>query len=262
MQEEKQLQNMVAIPSGIFLRGSTESPDEEPMKYITISSFAIDTTPVTNHMFRNFIEAKGYQKSIYWTVEGWEFIQQIGASYPNYWYDDHWNQDNHPVTGVSWWEAMAYAHFVGKTLPTEAQWEYACKGPGNRKYPWGDEEPTEEYANFAPNCDPVELQRSSTSVYAHPNNISVFGCIDMAGNLAEWCLDNWSPNYLYDETNVDPLFETHEKDYHVARGGCGLHNEIFLRCSSRDSYPPTVRDNLIGFRCVSNNILIQKGEKL
>lgn len=117
-------------------------------------------------------------------------------------------------------------------------------------YPWGEEAPTLDHANFAPGCEPVE--RKPTPVEAHAKNVSPFGCIDMAGNLAEWCLDNYWPNYGYEGAEgPDPIYVADEEDEHVARGGCGLHSEDYLRCSSRDCYPPGLRDNLIGFRCVS-----------
>ncbi|MDE3841134.1 protein NirV (plasmid) [Bacillus methanolicus] len=253
-QVKNQLDNMIVIPGGTFLRGSNESPDEQPVKSVTLHPFAIDKTPVTNKQFRVFVEAGGYENPVFWLPKGWEYIKTNNIKYPNYWYDDHFNQDDHPVTGVSWWEAMAFATFVGKTLPTEAQWEYACKGTDQRKYPWGNEEPTSDHANFAVDCDPEELNRSSTSVYAFPKNKSFFGCLDMAGNFAEWCLDNVSLNYEWDETRVNPLYLTQEEDYHIVRGGCGLHNEDFMRCTARDYYPVSVRDNLISFRCVINLI--------
>lgn len=249
-----ELNSMIVIPGGSYLRGSTRSPDEQPIKLVTLDPFAIDRIPVTNRQFRLFLESGGYDNPNVWEEKGWDYINKNNIKYPNYWFDDHFNQDDHPVTGVSWWEAKAYATFVGKELPTEAQWEYACKGTDHRLYPWGNEEPTLEYANFAIDCDPEELDRSSTSVFAHPKNKSFFGCLDMAGNLAEWCLDHASTNYEWDETGVNPLYQTPQDDYYIVRGGCGLHNEDFMRCSARDHYPATVRDNLIGFRCVDNNI--------
>lgn len=225
--------DMIIIPGGSFYRGSEDSPDEQPVRKVELSTFAIDRTPVTNKQFRIFVENGGYKNPQYWTPKGWEYITVNNIELPNYWNDDHFNQDDQPVTGVSWWEAMAFAKFMGKTLPTEAQWEYACKGTDQRKYPWGNEEPTLEYANYSIDCDPDELHRKSTSVFAFEKNRSFFGCIDMAGNMAEWCLDNQSIDYSWDQTGVDPIYLTTEEDYHMVRGGCGLHNEDFMRCSTR-----------------------------
>lgn len=241
---------MIHIPGGVLIRGSTEFPDEGPVAEVHLSPFAIDRTPVTNREYQNFIEAGGYSTPSFWSPEGWDFIQSRSIICPNYWEDQNWNGEYHPVTGVSFWEAMAYARFVGKTLPTEAQWEYAAKGTEQRKYPWGNEQPTLLYANFAPMCEPI--QRKSTSVFAHPMNKSYFGCLDMAGNLAEWCLDNYYRDYTYDSSLCNPMYFENASSNHVVRGGSWLHNEAYLRCTSRDHYSPGLRDNLIGFRCVKN----------
>lgn len=234
--------------------GSDQSPDEQPVRKVKMSAFAIDRVPVTNKHYREFVEVGGYRQPDFWPPEGWDYIQAFDIRYPNYWNDDHFNQDDQPVTGVSWWEAIAYATYMGKTLPTEAQWEYACKGTDGRKYPWGNEEPTPEYANYAIDCDPFDLDRSATSIYKHSKNVSFFGCLDMAGNMAEWCLDNASIHYEWDQSCTNPVYITEKTEDHIVRGGCGLHNEDFLRCTSRDYYPPSMRDNLVGFRCVINDV--------
>jgi formylglycine-generating enzyme required for sulfatase activity len=245
---QTRFEGMVQVVGGIFERGSSLSPDEQPVLKVEMSSFAIDRAPVTNKEFRAFTEAGGYRNPMYWTASGWAYIQANNIVQPTYWQDRTWNGDEFPVTGMCWWEALAYARFLGKTLPSEAQWEYACRGTDGRTYPWGKDEPTLEYANFAPMCEPVDRQPTIPGVY--PKNVSPVGCVDMAGNFAEWCLDNYWPNYNYaGAASCDPLYFMEEQDEHVVRGGCGLHSEDYLRCSSRDYYPPGVRDNLIGFRC-------------
>jgi formylglycine-generating enzyme required for sulfatase activity len=151
-----------------------------------------------------------------------------------------------PITGVSWWEALAYARWAGATLPTEAQWELAARGRDSRLYPWGDQPPDLGLANFSPDCQPVE--RVPTLANAHPQNRSPFGCEDMAGNFGEWCLDNARVGYLGDPSTTDPLYVTREQDDHIVRGGSGLHDAGALRCTSRDYYSPGLRDNMISFR--------------
>ncbi len=237
---------MCSVPAGKFRRGSTCSPDEQPEAEIELSSFYIDTTPVTNGLFGAFIDDGGYRKPSLWTPTGWSFVAEHGLQAPNYWHDPIWGVDDMPVTGVSWWEALAFARWIGKTLPTEAQWEYAWRGPAANTYPWGRDLPDLSLANYAPNAEPVD--RRPTRPDAAPRNASACGCRDLAGNFADWCLDNYTTTYQV--AGKDPLYFTDERDDHVVRGGSGLHDEDYLRCSARDSYHPGLRDNLIGFRCV------------
>jgi len=238
---------MQFIAAGTLCRGSSLSPDEEPEEFICLSEFFIDRDPVTNAQFAEFIDDGGYQKPTLWTPYGWHKAQELGLREPNYWRDPVWNSSDVPVTGVSWWEALAFARWAGKTLPTEAQWEYACKGPDAYVYPWGDEQPNPCLANYAPECEPEV--RAPTTPGHYKRNVSPFGCRDLVGNFAEWCLDNYAPRYKTAASN--PLHYTDEQGEHVVRGGCGLHDEDYLRCSARDHYPPGVRDNLIGFRCAA-----------
>ena len=165
---------------------------------------------------------------------------------PSYWHEQVWAEPDVPVTGISWWEALAFARWMHKTLPTEAQWEYACKGPYDNTYPWGEDLPDLTLANYAPAAEPID--RRPTRPDAYPRNVSGFSCRDLAGNFAEWCIDNYVVGY---HTNAkDPVCITDDQDNHVVRGGCGLHDEDYLRCAARDHYHPGLRDNLIGFRCV------------
>lgn len=242
------LSPMCPVPAGMLRRGSAESPDEQPVGDVVLAAFEIDEVPVSNAMFAQFVAAGGYNTPTLWTPAGWEFVNQHQLQHPNYWHDPVWSSDaDVPVTGVSWWEALAFARWAGRTLPTEAQWEWACRGPNGNTYPWGEEPPDLSFANFAPGCDPVE--RRPTRPDQHPRNLSAFGARDLVGNFAEWCLDNYRVGYESNSTN-DPVYITDETDDHVVRGGCGLHDEDYLRCSARDHYAPGLRDNLIGFRCV------------
>jgi len=243
---------MTLIIGDPFARGSDHCPDEAPVMEVTLHPFFMDVRPVLNRDFKAFVDGDCYQKDEYWCEHGLKFIRKFGILKPLYWNDVNWNQPDHPVTGISWYEASAYARFVGKELPTEAQWEYAAKGNDSRLYPWGNAPASPKYANYAPDCDPEELVRRSTPWDHHPQNRSPFGCMDMAGNVAEWCKDNYSPNYRWDTTGINPLCITDVTDDHIARGGSGLHDEDYMRCTSRDAYPPTVRDNIVGFRCVIN----------
>jgi gamma-glutamyl hercynylcysteine S-oxide synthase len=242
--------SMTIVPPGTFVRGSDLSPDEQPVSQITMSSFAIDIDPVCNKDFAHFIAAGGYQRPNLWVAEGWNYINTRQLTEPTYWRDPIWAEPDAPVTGVSWWEALAFARFVGKTLPTEAQWEYAARGSDARTYPWGEDEPDANLANYAPECEPID--RRPTKPGAHPAATSTFGCRDMVGNFAEWCLDSYRPFYDADSSR-DPVYLADDSTVErVVRGGSGLHDEDYLRCAARDHYPVGLRDNLIGFRCVLN----------
>jgi formylglycine-generating enzyme required for sulfatase activity len=241
------LHEWCAVPTATFPRGSEESPDEQPISLVSLSAYEIGRTPVTNAQYREFVRAGGYDRPELWTPPGWEQRQLHSWTEPNYWHDPAWSESDCPVTGVSWWEARAFAQWARACLTTEAQWEYAAKGPACRRYPWGDSHPTLDLATFADECEP--LDRRGTPVDAH-RSASPFGCVDMAGNVAEWCLDNARPTYDGDPDGIDPVYLTDERDEHIVRGGCGLHDPSYLRCTSRDYYPPGLRDNIVGFRLV------------
>lgn len=240
---------MIRLTTDGFLRGSTLFKNEMPVNRVALSPYRIDRLPVTNKRFALFVASGGYQDRHFWSEAGWRFIKSNQITEPNYWSNRRWNEPDMPVTGVSWWEAMAFARFENKSLPTEAQWEFAA-GIGRYTYPWGNEDPTQEHANFAPGCEPSELDRRATLVEELPQNIAASGCRDMAGNVGEWCLDNASSDYKWDRSCINPVYLTSEENPHIVRGGSGLHDADCLRCASRDHYPPALRDNIVGFRCV------------
>src|SRR6266852_1744400 len=100
---------MVTVPKSRFYRGSCESPDEQPAEMVMISGFLVDVAPVLNSQFKTFVESSGYLNPSLWTKAGWMFIKSKGVNEPRYWHDPNWNGDRQPVTGISWWEALAYA---------------------------------------------------------------------------------------------------------------------------------------------------------
>lgn len=180
------MRDMVLIPSGTYVMGSDESPFEQPTREVLLAAFLIDRHPVTNVDYLAFMADGGYFRREFWRDAGWNFAQQRVLTEPLYWQDDYWNGNTQPVTGVSWYEASAYATWAEKVLPTEAQWECAARGRDARRYPWGNAEPSSLLALYAVDCDPDELRRRSAPVDAHPDGTSPFGCVDMAGNVGEW----------------------------------------------------------------------------
>ncbi len=211
---------MVEIPAGEFLYG-----DNKETRRIE-APFAIDIYPVTNKQFEGFIEARGYEKEEYWSEDGLKWRNQQKVIEPRFWRDEKWNLPDHPVVGVSWYEADAFARWAGKSLPTEEQWERAARGTDGREYPWEGEFDKEK-------CNTEESGIGKTTrVTRYPNGISPAGCYDMAGNVWEWTSSK------YDEENW------------LLRGGCWGFSRNSARCAFRGRYFPYDRFNLIGFRCV------------
>ena len=211
---------MADIPAGEFLYG-----DKKEKRSIEVA-FKIDIYPVTNQRFAKFIEAKGYETDKYWSEQGLKWRDEEKVTQPSYRQDDKWNAPDHPVVGVSWYEAEAFANWAGKSLPTEIQWERAARGTDGREYPWEGEFDKEK-------CNTEESGIGKTSrVTRYPNGISPSGCYDMAGNVWEW-------------TN-----SKHEDGGYVLRGGSWYLNRFRARCADRNWGNPFGRTTDLGFRCV------------
>lgn len=184
-----ELDLMADIPAGEFIYQDGKDTIEKP--------YQIDVYPVTNGQFEQFIKAGGYRNQDYWSPEGKNWLSTERVGEPKYWKDDKWNQPEHPVVGVSYFEAKAYANWAGKRLPTEKEWERAARGTEGLNYPWGNEFDKER-------CNTKEAGIGKTTrVTRYPNGISPAGCYDMAGNVLEWT-SSW-----YDES----------EEVRVLRGG-------------------------------------------
>jgi formylglycine-generating enzyme required for sulfatase activity len=212
--------DMVNVPKGPFLYGTNKKRETIDHDYW------IDKFPVTNEKYRAFIEAGGYENQRYWSDEGWEWKTKNGISGPAYWNDIKWNKPDHPVVGVSYSDAEAYAKWAGKRLPTEQEWEKAARGDDGRQYPWG-----EEFDNSRCNSDETGIGHT-TSVTQYPSGISPYGCYDMAGNVWEWC-SSW-----YDES----------QGLRVLRGGSWNSTPVNLRVSYLYWNVADLRYLSIGFR--------------
>ncbi|MDF5716794.1 MAG: ergothioneine biosynthesis protein EgtB [Rhizonema sp. NSF051] len=255
---------MIQIPAGEFEIGNNSIDaldNEQPMHRIYLEAYWIDRYPVTCGQYRAFIEAGGYQNSCWWLPSGWEWLQTESVIQPLYWcYDPAWH--NHPVCGVSWYEAEAYSRYVGKRLPTEAEWEKAvswdAKANRRRIYPWGDEKPTPKHCNFSiPHQDLASPQiGKTTSVDAYPAGQSAYGLYDALGNVWEWTaswFDRYSGFQSYPYVGYSQVY--FDQQHRVLKGGSWATCPWSLRSSFRNWYHPTVRQLFAGFRCASNRSL-------
>lgn len=223
---------MVFVPAGEFLMGSTEDEvrrtadvDEFPQRKIFVDDFYIDIHEVTNAQYKVYVDS-------------------MKVEAPPKWVDGNYGigEDGLPVVSITWEEAAAYAKFVGKRLPTEAEWEKAARGTDGRVYPWGNTF-DRIHANNGDHLLPI---------MSYPGGASPYGVYDMAGNAAEWVED---PYEAYPRTTPLPRDlpdrkEVFKKDRRVYRGGSWNTFPKFLRCSNRESTSPDKRWVYIGFRCV------------
>ncbi|MEC4983891.1 MAG: ergothioneine biosynthesis protein EgtB [Oscillatoria sp. PMC 1068.18] len=245
---------MIAIPAGDFLMGSNaiEAQDNERPTYtVYLDKYWLDPYPVTYGEYRQFIKAGGYQKAEFWSEKGWKWLQENPVAQPLYWREETiW--DNHPVCGVSYYEAEAYANFVGKRLPTEAEWEKAASwNPITKQksaYPWGNEEPTAKFSNHN------NLFGQTTPVNQYPAGKSSLGCYDLLGNVWEWTA-TWFTGYQgfqsYPYRGYSQVY--FDGEHRVLKGGSWATRPWGLRNSFRNWYHPHVRQILAGFRCARSN---------
>lgn len=236
------LTDMVIIPGGSFFRGSNEgNRDEMPRHEVHLSSFAIDIHPVTNEQFVRFLEAMGGEKD----SNHHDIIRmrdsRIKRSGGKLSIESGYAK--HPVVGVTWYGAVAYAKWIGKRLPTEAEWEVAARGGlENVLYSTG-EDIEKSQANF--------FSSDTTSVMSYaPNN---YGLYDIAGNVYEWCYD-WYGYNSYEASVQEPENPKGPLQgvYRVLRGGCWKSLKEDLRCSKRHRNNPGTVNGTYGFRCAAD----------
>ena len=226
-QSREQPVDMVKVPKGPFLYGKTR--DREVIDH----DFWIDRYPVTNEKFRKFILENGYGSKAHWSPKGWKWRIENDITVPRYWDDTKWNKADHPVVGVSYYEAEAYAKWAGKRLPSEREWEKAARSEDGRIYPWGDE--FDKTKCNSPKLYTAQiLTARTTPVTQYPEGVSPYGCYDMTGNVWEWCADR---------------YEAEEPDAHGLRGGSWFHGPVELGSSDR-WWGGANRTNDLGFRLV------------
>ena len=239
--------------------------DERPQHPVYLDAFWIDQTEVTVAMFRTFVEATGYETTA--ERQGWgrpwaegtgeqEWPHVSGADWQHPRGPGSSTADDHPVAQVSWDDAAAYCSWAGGQLPTEAQWEKACRGVDSRMWPWGN--------TYDPNrvnsCDgqcPVERWKDdrfddgyafTAPVGNFPDGASPYGALDMAGNLFEWVADWYAEDYYGDSPYENPL-GPNSGTVRAMRGGAWYFTDVWLTCTVRHSNPPPDLYDDLGFRC-------------
>lgn len=248
-------ENWIWLPPGEFYMGSEDGAEyEKPVHQVTLTQeFHLSRFPVTNHDFKAFIDDNGYRTQAWWSEEGWAFCHKEKLDAPRFWANARWSAPNQPVVGVSWYEAEAFCRWMTQKwsskegrrvarLPSEAEWEYAARGKEGRRYPWGNDEPTPERANYGH----TGIGQTSP-VGAFPLGATPEGVHDMAGNVWEWCGD-WYGKYPSD-THINPSGLIKGSD-RVLRGGSWFFSASNLRGAGRNGIRPSYRDRLVGFRVV------------
>ena len=248
----------VSISEGTFLMGSTPEAAkaayedaklrssmleqhtfdaELPQHQVYLSAYEISRHEITNVQYRAFIEAT-------------DRPAPRGHNGEDTWADKTLNDDTQPVVGVTWFDAQAFAEWIGGSLPTEAQWERAARGTEGRIYPWGDTPPkARQHANFA------RRYNRPMPIGQFPKGASPNGIADLAGNVWEWCLDEYSPTFYQQHkggTSQNPL-NLRFRDLlraRVIRGGAWDVGRAFLRSSLRFKFYPLDSTHTIGFRVV------------
>jgi formylglycine-generating enzyme required for sulfatase activity len=250
------------VPAGSFLMGSSEADelaydDEKPQHEVTLSAFKIAKYLVTNAQFQTFVDdPHGYRDDAWWTPDGLKWRGHRAAAEK---YGGVFDLSNHPVVGVSWYEAVAFCRWLTTAwraegviadgevvrLPTEAEWEKAARGPDGRIYPWGNE--------FDPaKCNMDDTGIGSTSaVGIFPAGASPYGVLDLSGNVLEWCATRWQAGYplpeKVDEWSNNYISGTSPR---VWRGGAWDNNRNNVRSAYRNRNNPDNRNNNLGLRVV------------
>jgi formylglycine-generating enzyme required for sulfatase activity len=219
------------VPGGSFVMGDPAGrPDEQPPHEVTIAAFEAAAVPVTNRLYGQFLAATRHEP-------------------PRFWGDARFNAPDQPVTGVNWYDAVAYCHWLTEAsgrihrLPSEAEREKLSLGGLQARYPWGDADPPFEgpLARGTRGQDrPLPVGRMG------PNG---YGLYDTAYNVHEWCSDWYEPTYYASAPANDPRGPA-TGFRRASRGGAWRHEIKVTRCAARSSLNPQLRYNDYGLRAV------------
>jgi formylglycine-generating enzyme len=230
----------IFIPAGEFIMGSPQdvgNADEHPIRTVSIDAYWIYRYEVTNGQFNRFVVEAAY------TAEGpWKKYGVPG-------------REDHPVICITWNDAEAYCQWAGGRLPSEAEWEKASRGVDGRLYPWGNDWDRNKCNNagtdsreYKASRAKIELRRGTTPVGLFPRGVSPYGCLDMAGNVWEWCQDFYDADYYRKAPPENPAGPL-AGETRVFRGGAWNNDATTgFRCAYRTGSKPRMTDDLHGFR--------------
>lgn len=276
---------MVHVPAGSFTMGSPVSEVDSLLQYytgltrdlflneigvhtVTLAPFSIDRFPVSNAHFRRFIAAGGYERQEWWSPEGWNWRVKTGRNAPRFWQWEEATLDDHPVVGITWYEADAYARSVKKRLPSEAEWEKTARGVDARRYPWGNtfeldlcntadfwlhreiREYHDWYVHFFLRR-PWREHTITTPVNSFLRGASPYGALNMGGNVWEWCADWYAEDYYAHSPHHNPQGATHSREK-VCRGGSFGYFGWSARTTDRGHHPPSHYSLGLGMRCAQD----------
>ena len=254
---------MVYVSAGSFEMGSQDGESNEaPVHTVSLDGFWLDHTEVSVAQFRTFVEATGHRTSSEdggrpsaWLDNDGVWQVGAGADWEHPAGSASQTQDNDPVVQVSWTDAAAYCAWAGARLPTEAEWEYAARGPDANVYPWGDDFDGTRLNYCDAGCplpDPEEASddghRLVAPVGSYPGGESWCGALDLAGNVWEWVADRIDDGYYASSAAHDPQGPD-MGDWRATRGGSWSDGPGSVRSARRGRDFPDVRNNILGFRC-------------
>jgi formylglycine-generating enzyme required for sulfatase activity len=271
----------ITIPAGTFIMGSSKEQVEAviaeaskgsyvgtfkkswitcelPQHKVYVPEFLMARVPVTVAQSRAFVAATGYMTTAEENGTAYSYVDKkwdwvIGAD---------WRQPygpgssvemkiHHPVTCVSWRDAMAFCVWARVCLPSETEWEKAARGTDGRIWPWGNEKPEKSRCNFNWSVG------DTTPVGNYPRGASAYGLLDMAGNVWEWTSTRWggtdweNPGFRYPYVGDDGREDLKANDSRVIRGGAFGNLGTYVRCVIRDWFAEDSRNNYMGFRVVA-----------
>jgi formylglycine-generating enzyme required for sulfatase activity len=258
----------VTIPVGAFLMGSDKTndtlayDDETPQHTVFLPEYRIARMPVTVAQFAAFMAAnQDYRTTAEklgwvwnWTDSRWQHLNNADWAHPRGPESDVRDKQDHPVTCVSWLDAMMFCRWAGVRLPSEAEWEKAARGTEGRVWPWGNREPDNGLCNFDLSVG------DTTPATRYPDGKSPYGLLGVAGNVWEWTSSLWGTDksnpdfgYPYDAKDGRENASAPDTVARVARGGAYMIDAQGVRCACRIGFYADCRNVGRGFRVVHPN---------